>query len=106
MTDVITVMNLGWQYAPSSAHGTPRGALHDVSCYVAEGTLAGIVGPTGSGKSTLAQALTGIIPHILDGTLTGFIRVAGMNVKSTSVSNISAKVGYVPQNPVDLFVTN
>lgn len=29
-----------------------------------------------------------------------------MNVKSTSVSNISAKVGYVPQNPVDLFVTN
>lgn len=106
VTDVITVMNLGWQYAPSSAHGTPRGALHDVSCYVAEGTLAGIVGPTGSGKSTLAQALTGIIPHILDGTLTGFIRVAGMNVKSTSVSNISAKVGYVPQNPVDLFVTN
>ncbi len=104
VTDVITVMSLGWQYA--STHGTLIQALRDVNCYVAAGKLAGIVGPTGSGKTTLGQALTGIIPHILDGTLTGFVRVADMNVKSTSVSNISSKVGYVPQNPVDLFVTN
>lgn len=97
MSDIITIMSLGWKYAPPTSEEDAIEALHDVSCYVADGSFAGIVGPTGSGKTTIARSLTGIIPHLARGTMTGYARVADMNVKSTSVSNISRRVSFVSQ---------
>ncbi len=105
MADIITVMNLGWAYAPASEGDDARTALHDVSCYVQKGSTVGVIGPSGSGKSTFAKALAGIIPHCTAGTLTGFVRIAGMNVKSTSVSNLSLRVGYVGQDPAAQIVS-
>lgn len=99
VADIITVMNLGWAYAPASEGDDARVALRDVSCYVPRGGVIGVVGPSGSGKSTFAKALVGLIPHCTAGTLTGYARIADMNVKSTSVSNLSLRVGYVGQNP-------
>nr|WP_231129420.1 ABC transporter ATP-binding protein [Bifidobacterium choloepi] len=92
-------MNLGWQYAPLLEGGQPVTGLSNVSCYVPEGYFTGVVGPTGAGKTTFTRALAGVIPHMLDGEMSGFVRIAGMNVKSTSVANISRKVAYVSQNP-------
>ncbi len=99
VADIITVMNLGWAYAPASEGDDARTALHDVSCYVPRGGVIGVLGPSGSGKSTFAKALVGLVPHCTAGTLTGYARIADMNVKSTSVSNLSLRVGYVGQDP-------
>ena len=60
MADIITVMNLGWRYAAPGGGGEPIQGLRDTSCYVQQGALAGVIGPTGSGKSTLIKALAGI----------------------------------------------
>lgn len=99
MADVITVMNLGWRYAALEDDAKPIVGLHDASCYVPRGALAGIIGPTGAGKTTLVKALTGVIPHCVRGELNGYVRIADMNVKSTSVSDLSLRVGYVAQHP-------
>lgn len=101
MADIITVNKLGWQYAPLLDGGAPVTGLNNVSCYMPAGSFTGIIGPTGAGKTTLARALAGIVPHLAPGVMTGFVRVAGMNVKSTSVSDLSHRVGYVCQNPKD-----
>lgn len=79
--------------------GEPIQGLRDASCYVQQGALAGVIGPTGSGKSTLVKALAGIIPHCTNGSLNGYVRIADMNVKSTTVSDLSLRVGYVGQDP-------
>lgn len=106
MTDVITVMNLGWQYAPLVQEGTSIPCLRNVNCYVPQGDMVGIIGPTGSGKTTFTKILTGVAPHLTAGTITGFVRIAGMNMKTTSVSNLSRQIGYVSQNPIaQLFCT-
>ncbi|KFI65703.1 ABC transporter ATP-binding protein [Bifidobacterium cuniculi] len=97
--DIITVMNLAWQYAPATQATEPVPGLRNINCYVSRGTLTGIVGPTGSGKTTFAKTLIGLIPHCTAGTMNGFARVADMNVKSTSVSNLSTHIGYVGQDP-------
>ncbi|MEE1296827.1 MAG: ABC transporter ATP-binding protein [Bifidobacterium sp.] len=99
MGDIITVTKLGWRYAPPAKNTAPVTGLQDVSCYVPQGSFTGVIGPTGSGKSSLAKALMGLIPHCTAGTLDGYVRIAGMNVKSTSVSNLSLRVGYVGQDP-------
>lgn len=99
MADIITVMNLGWRYAAPGGGGDPIQGLRDASCYVQQGALAGVIGPTGSGKSTLVKALAGIIPHCTKGSLNGYVRIADMNVKSTTVSDLSLRVGYVGQDP-------
>ena len=38
-----------------------RGALHDVSLQIGEGSFIGLIGHTGSGKSTLIQHLNGLL---------------------------------------------
>lgn len=99
MADIITVMNLGWQYAPAQQYSPAAQALQNITCYVQEGSFIGVIGPTGSGKTTFVKALVGLIPHCTAGAISGFVRIADMNVKSTSVSNLSSEVGYVGQNP-------
>ena len=121
MADIITVMNLGWRYAAPGGGGEPIQGLRDASCYVQQGALAGAISTSGSpamaapmatrsispvdnvagsrSKSTLVKALAGIIPHCTNGSLNGYVRIADMNVKSTTVSDLSLRVGYVGQDP-------
>ncbi|MHA1377291.1 MAG: ATP-binding cassette domain-containing protein [Candidatus Helarchaeota archaeon] len=65
--------------------------LEDVSFYLQENKILGIVGPSGTGKSTFLKAIIGQIP-----LAKGKISIAGYNIKELgSVSNI---MGYVPQD--------
>src|SRR5690554_2571671 len=64
-----------------------QAVLQNVSFYVPEGKLMGIVGPNGAGKSTLIKAILGLIPKT-----SGTIKILG---KPYSPKN--KKVGYVPQ---------
>lgn len=99
MADIITVMNLGWRYEAPDMSDEPRVGLRNITCYVQQGAIVGVIGPTSAGKTTLMKALVGIIPHCTSGTLNGYVRIADMNVKSTSVSDLSLRVGYVSQHP-------
>ena len=74
-------------------------ALNDLSFDVNEGEFIGIIGKNSAGKSTLCQALVGLVPHFYKGAYGGKVIVDGLEVKTSSIADISLKVGMVFQNP-------
>lgn len=90
----ITVENLTHIYSKDGPF--ERVALQDVSFYIDDGELVGLIGHTGSGKSTLVQHLNGLIkPH------SGKILIDGIDITSKGVNmrDIRSKVGIVFQYP-------
>ncbi len=90
----IVVESLKYKYP-----GTDALALDDISFEVDEGEVIGIVGKNGSGKTSLSLALTGLIPHFFGGAYGGRVLVDGLEVRYSSVTEISERVGYVFDNP-------
>lgn len=68
-------------------------ALRQVSFQVAPGEKLGILGRTAAGKTTIAD----LILHIYD-PQEGEIRIDGQPLKSIPLSELRAKIGYVPQD--------
>ena len=64
-----------------------------------------LLGPSGSGKSTLTLALNGLIPQAVLADVSGSIQVAGREVASTSVAELSTQIGMVFQDPDAQLVT-
>ncbi len=58
-----------------------------------------ICGPSGCGKSTLARCLTGLIPHLYQGKLQGYVWVNGQRTDRTPLWQLSSQAGLVFQNP-------
>src|SRR5574338_976498 len=97
LVDVQAVTYTHWD------HSAPT--LNDLSFSIRRGTLNMMVGPGGSGKSTICALLSGKIPHLLEGELTGDVYVDGSNTRDLEVKDISHKVGYVFQDPESMFAT-
>jgi energy-coupling factor transport system ATP-binding protein len=76
-----------------------------VSFDVAVGEVVLLLGPSGSGKSTLTLALNGLIPQAVLADVRGTIRVAGGDVATTTVAELSTQVGMVFQDPDAQLVT-
>jgi len=72
-------------------------ALKNVNLQVHKGEIIAIMGANGAGKTTLCRNLTGIIPHINQGTTEGKVIVAGMNVSEHPVYELAEKVTFVTQ---------
>ena len=69
-------------------------ALRGVSLTIPSGQRLGIVGQNGAGKTTLVRHLNAIfIPT------SGSVRVGDWETKSREIAELSARVGYVFQNP-------
>lgn len=93
---VISVENLTYRY--------PRRqdpALFKVNLEINRGEFVLITGPSGGGKSTFCRCFNGLIPHFYGGRMEGSVTVMGMDVGSTSTSELSRHVGMVFQNPED-----
>lgn len=84
-------------------HSEPT--LKGLSLQIRRGTLNILVGPGGSGKSTICDLISGKIPHLLGGEMTGEVWIGGVDTKTVEVKDISHRVGYVFQDPESMFAT-
>ncbi|QUC00846.1 ABC transporter ATP-binding protein [Cellulosimicrobium cellulans] len=75
--------------------------LDDLTLTVSAGTGLLVLGPSGCGKSTLLRALVGVVPHTLPGSVTGDLRVTGVDPRDTTPAALAARVGLVQQRPGD-----
>ncbi len=65
--------------------------LRDVNLDLSEGEVALITGESGSGKTTLLRVLTGIIPELIAGEVSGSVSPPPPEIRGKSI--------YVPQEP-------
>lgn len=84
-------------------HSQPT--LKNLSFSIWPGTLNVLVGPGGSGKSTICDLLSGKIPHLLGGELSGQVWVDGVDTSTVEVKDLAQKVGYVFQDPESMFAS-
>jgi energy-coupling factor transport system ATP-binding protein len=79
---------------PQHGHGLPATTLS-----VSPGELVLVQGPSGCGKSTLARCLTGLIPHLYRGELSGAVWVNGMRTVDAPLWRLAEGAGMLFQNP-------
>ncbi|MCG7344295.1 energy-coupling factor transporter ATPase [Sporosarcina sp. ACRSL] len=91
---VLRLENLKYKYPASS-----RFALNDISFTVEKGEFVGIVGMNTAGKTTLCYALSGLVPHFFKGAYGGDVYIGDMDVLTHEISEITANVGLVFENP-------
>lgn len=90
----IYVKNLFFSYFNSK-----RKVLNNINLTINDGEFVVILGPSGSGKTTLAYCLSGIIPHLIDGEMSGSVVIDNMDTKKCDFKDIVKRVGVVLQNP-------
>ncbi|MBP9814690.1 ABC transporter ATP-binding protein [Candidatus Woesebacteria bacterium] len=98
-TSGVHIDNVSFQY------GVGGYELDGVTTTIASGSFCGITGVNGSGKTTCTYLLNGLIPHQIEGKLTGDVLVDGISTRSKPVSYFAQKVGMVFQNP-DFMIFN
>ncbi len=87
---VISVQNVWHRYDS----GVETEALRKVSLEVQRGEFVIVMGRNGSGKSTLLKSLVGLLrPQ------RGKVRVFGRHVAAMPLTELTQRVGFVPQNP-------
>ncbi len=74
-------------------------SLAEIDLAVAPGERWLVSGPSGCGKSTLARCLTGLIPHLYRGVLSGRVQVGDLDTASAPLWQIAEAVGLLFQNP-------
>ena len=84
--------------------GARRPVLRDFSLVLPVGEVITVAGPSGAGKSTLLRCINGLVPHFSGGTLTGNVRVLGLDPVTATPQVMSRHVGFVFQDPEAQFV--
>lgn len=93
MERCIELCNVTYSYPRSEEE-----SLKQISLTVEQGKLVVLMGHTGAGKTTLSLCLNGLIPHLIQGNLTGEIRVAGQETRKQRVQDLARLVGLVLQD--------
>lgn len=75
--------------------------LHGVDLDVPRGEFVAVVGANGAGKTSLIQALAGVVPPPR-----GTVHVDGIDVARAGARTLSARIGYVFQNPEHQFIAH
>lgn len=94
MDDIIELNNVSYSYPNSDSP-----VLKNLSFSIKKGTFVAIMGHSGAGKTTLNLCLNGLIPQLLEGSLTGDIRINAQDLTQCSVPTMAKHVGLVLDDP-------
>ncbi len=95
---VIDVDGLSFSYV-NALTGERVDALDGVDLEAQPGTLTLVCGASGCGKSTLMRALTGLIPQMTPGDLSGTVRINGRALAEVPLAEVGHLCSSVFQNP-------
>lgn len=84
--------------AVSFSYDGTREILKEVGFIAEYGQIALVAGHSGEGKSTLLSVISGIIPNVTEGNLSGQVLVDGEDMHGKRLGTICRKVGVVLQN--------
>ncbi|MCX8179994.1 MAG: energy-coupling factor transporter ATPase [Thermofilaceae archaeon] len=96
----VEIRDFWWRY-PSRREWTLKG----IDLNVQEREILGIIGPSSAGKTTLCLCISGVAFRITRGEHKGVLKVFGLEVPSTSITELSQHVSLVLQDPDVQFVT-
>ena len=77
----------------------PKPSLGQIALDLEPGEFIILTGPAGSGKTTLCYALTGVIPHAIEGTYAGQVKIDGQDLNTLRLAQVSKLCGFVLQSP-------
>jgi energy-coupling factor transport system ATP-binding protein len=97
---IIKIENVSWAY-----NHTRNWALKNINITIDEGEFVAVMGENGAGKTSFCRILNGLIPHSLPGKLLGTVAVDGIVTASSSVVQLSQKVGMAFDDPETQFLT-
>ena len=89
----VELQNLSFSYEGSNSK-----TLSNASFFLEYGQLALLCGYSGQGKSTVISIISGIIPNLIPGELSGNVLIDGLSIEGKSLSSVCRKVGIVLQN--------
>lgn len=75
--------------------GQAAPTLSGVSFTLGRREVLGVLGPVGAGKTTLCLCLAGLMPRVFGGSLSGEIRVAGLDPRRARGHDIARHLGIV-----------
>ncbi len=90
----VEIKDLSYSYPGSSTH-----ILKGINLRVDPGEILAIVGLSGSGKSTLCYCMSGIIPHVFGGKISGKVLIQGRDISGMGIPEIATRLGIVFQDP-------
>ena len=90
----IEVNNLSFKYPDSKEY-----IFENVSFSLDPGESLAVLGPSGCGKSTLCLCISGLIPRVYPGNLSGQVLIYGQNIRDLSLAQTVSKLGIIFQNP-------
>ncbi len=96
---IVEFKNFGFQYKSQT-----KATLHNINLTIFQGEKVLLLGPSGSGKSTLVNCMNGLNPFSYEGTITGSLKIAGMETKDASIFALSKVTGTVLQDSDAQFV--
>ena len=92
---MVTFENVSYTYQTGMEMSTSTAVLTDVNLHIGKGECVVLCGRSGCGKTTMLRLVNGLAPHFYAGNLQGAVSVAGMDIPSSDLPEISKIVGSV-----------
>jgi energy-coupling factor transporter ATP-binding protein EcfA2 len=93
VTAGLVITGAGYRYAGSAAM-----SLRDVSLALSPGRVVGVAGPNESGKTTLCLVAAGLAPAAIGGSLSGGVRIDGLDTATLRPHDLAQTCGLLFQN--------
>ena len=90
----IHIENLWFRYPSPLLDGEPVKALCGINLDIQAGEFLAVMGPVGAGKSSLCLALSGAIPHAVEGEMEGTVTIWDRDTQQVPVGELCKEVGF------------